>query len=224
MTFILLAFTLYAFAFVAYTHFRNQVSDEDNENTELHCHSLLACFLLIFDIGLRISEGPGSLLERKNLGVYGLMYRFGYDILFVVIISIFLLNVVFGIIIDTFGSLRTEQHDKEVALESNCFVCGLPRSDFDAKSMLYKQKQDKLHRRTKNSKRLGKNFVSGFKFHISKEHNLMHYLGYILYLENKDRTECNGLETYVLQQIEASREEFFPIGYALAVASKSQKS
>ena len=35
-----------------------------------------------------------------------------------------MLNIVAGIIIDTFGSLREEEEAKIVDIRENCFICG----------------------------------------------------------------------------------------------------
>lgn len=35
-----------------------------------------------------------------------------------------MLSIVAGIIIDTFGSLREEDHEKQEDIKSKCFICG----------------------------------------------------------------------------------------------------
>jgi inositol 1,4,5-triphosphate receptor type 1/inositol 1,4,5-triphosphate receptor type 3 len=35
-----------------------------------------------------------------------------------------MVNIVAGIIIDTFGSLREEENDKLIDKTENCFICG----------------------------------------------------------------------------------------------------
>ena len=44
---------------------------------------------------------------------------------FFVVLIIIVLNLIFGVIIDTFGDLRNEKQDKEHILKDTCFICGL---------------------------------------------------------------------------------------------------
>ena len=53
-----------------------------------------------------------------------------------------------------------------------------------------------------------------FEDHIEKEHNMWHYLYFIVYLNNKDHTEFTGPETFVYKKIKhgkgAEHVEWFP--------------
>ena len=42
-----------------------------------------------------------------------------------------LLNIIFGIIIDTFGTLRDAASDKDHMQRSSCFICGIEKDTFD---------------------------------------------------------------------------------------------
>ena len=46
-----------------------------------------------------------------------------YMFLFWALIIIILLNIIFGIIIDTFGELRTNKLKVEENMENTCFIC-----------------------------------------------------------------------------------------------------
>lgn len=54
-------------------------------------------------------------------------FRFVMDILFMLLISIILLNVVLGIIVDSFAQLREEAAEREDDIKNICFICGLDR-------------------------------------------------------------------------------------------------
>lgn len=47
-----------------------------------------------------------------------------YDLLFYFIVIIIVLNLIFGVIIDTFADLRSEKQQKEEILKNTCFICG----------------------------------------------------------------------------------------------------
>ena len=47
-----------------------------------------------------------------------------YDMLFFFMVIIIVLNLIFGVIIDTFADLRSEKQKKEEILKTTCFICG----------------------------------------------------------------------------------------------------
>ena len=50
--------------------------------------------------------------------------RVVYDLLFFFIVIIIILNLIFGVIIDTFADLRSEKQQKDEILRNTCFICG----------------------------------------------------------------------------------------------------
>lgn len=103
-------------------------------------------------------------------------YRFIYDQIFKFILVILIMNMVAGIIIDTFGALKDEQMEKESNLQDNCFICSIDR-----------EKLDKAY-----------DTQNGFLQHIKKDHYLWNYVCYKAYLDFKDPTEYTGNEKYIL--------------------------
>jgi inositol 1,4,5-triphosphate receptor type 3 len=55
-----------------------------------------------------------------------------YDFLFFVTMILIVLNLILGIIIDTFADLRKEKQENEEILRKTCFICGLSRTDFNS--------------------------------------------------------------------------------------------
>lgn len=53
--------------------------------------------------------------------------RFFYDVSCFIVINIILMNIVFGIIIDTFAELRNKNTTLEENKRSFCFICSLPK-------------------------------------------------------------------------------------------------
>ena len=102
--------------------------------------------------------------------------RVVYDLLFFFIVIIIVLNLIFGVIIDTFADLRSEKQQKELILKNTCFICGLNRSAFDNK-------------------------IVSFEEHIKHEHNMWHYLYFIVLVRVKDPTEFTGPESYVYMMV-----------------------
>ena len=49
---------------------------------------------------------------------------------FFFIVIIIVLNLIFGVIIDTFADLRSEKQNKEEVIKNSCFICGEVNSKF----------------------------------------------------------------------------------------------
>lgn len=49
------------------------------------------------------------------------------------LVGVILLNVVFGIILDAFAELRQADAERKEHMLNTCFVCGLQRSELEAK-------------------------------------------------------------------------------------------
>jgi len=52
------------------------------------------------------------------------VFRVVYDLLFFFLVIIIILNLIFGVIIDTFADLRSEKQTKDDILRNTCFICG----------------------------------------------------------------------------------------------------
>jgi hypothetical protein len=73
--------------------------------------------------GLISGGGLGeNLLQESSFGDF--LSRAVFDLAFFVIITIVSLNVVFGIIVDTFSELRDERFKIEEHMQNQCFICG----------------------------------------------------------------------------------------------------
>jgi len=71
--------------------------------------SLMHCFWSTFNYGLRTGGGMGEFLPaqtRSDFNMQAYYIRFIFDVSFFLIVITILLNVIFGIIIDTFAQLR----------------------------------------------------------------------------------------------------------------------
>ena len=80
-----------------------------------------------------------------------------FELAFSVLMVIVLLQMVFGIIIDTFGSLREEQSLIDSRKRNFCFMCGIEKRRFEMEAL-----------KSRHSNK-------GFAEHIAKEHNIWDY-------------------------------------------------
>uniref|UniRef100_A0A803YFQ8 Inositol 1,4,5-trisphosphate receptor n=1 Tax=Meleagris gallopavo TaxID=9103 RepID=A0A803YFQ8_MELGA len=146
-------------------------SEEEEDGIERTCDTLLMCIVTVLNQGLRNGGGVGDVLRKPSKDEPLFAARVVYDLLFYFIVIIIVLNLIFGVIIDTFADLRSEKQKKEEILKTTCFICGLERDKFDNKTV-------------------------SFEEHIKSEHNMWHYLYFIVLVKVKDPTEYTGPESY----------------------------
>ena len=115
MTFVLGIVLIYIYSMIGYytTVLRGTFVYENSPNLPV-CNNPIQCFAFVLNIGLRFGGGIGEAIEQpdpdKNYQAY--IYRFFYDLTFFMIIAIIWLNIIFGIIIDTFAELRDAKNAK----------------------------------------------------------------------------------------------------------------
>lgn len=71
--------------------------------------------------------------DKKDDNGYFLI-RFFFDNVYFIILMIIMINIVAGIIIDTFGSLREELLNYTFDLGNYCFICGFDAETIDKNS------------------------------------------------------------------------------------------
>ncbi|XP_043461353.1 inositol 1,4,5-trisphosphate receptor isoform X1 [Leptopilina heterotoma] len=155
------------------------------DSKERACDSLVMCIVTTLNQGLRNGGGIGDILRAPSSTEPLFVARVVYDLLFFFIVIIIVLNLIFGVIIDTFADLRSEKQQKELILKNTCFICGLNRSAFDNKTV-------------------------SFEEHVKHEHNMWHYLYFIVLVKVKDPTEFTGPESYVYAMVKDRNLDWFP--------------
>ena len=103
------------------------------------------------------------------------------------------MNIIFGIIVNTFAQLRDEKSKNDNDMHNNCYICNFERMIFD------------------------KNSEGGFERHIEKDHNLWEYVYYIVNLSSKDSSDYNGIESYVQEKLEEDDISWVPRQKALCL-------
>uniref|UniRef100_A0AAX7VHS9 Inositol 1,4,5-trisphosphate receptor n=1 Tax=Astatotilapia calliptera TaxID=8154 RepID=A0AAX7VHS9_ASTCA len=164
----------------------------EDDGTERVCDTLLMCIITVLNQGLRNGGGVGDILRRPSKEEPLFAARVVYDLLFFFVVIIIVLNLIFGVIIDTFADLRSEKQGKEEILKTSCFICGLERDKFDNKTV-------------------------SFEEHIKSEHNMWHYLYFMVLVRVKDPTEYTGPESYVNKMIK--NLDWFPRMRAMSLVS-----
>ncbi|XP_073324608.1 inositol 1,4,5-trisphosphate-gated calcium channel ITPR1 isoform X5 [Pagrus major] len=175
---------------------QEEVGDDSEEDSDMErtCDSLLMCIVTVLSHGLRSGGGVGDVLRKPSKEEPLFAARVIYDLLFFFMVIIIVLNLIFGVIIDTFADLRSEKQKKEEVLKTTCFICGLERDKFDNKTVTFEE-------------------------HIKEEHNMWHYLFFIVLVKVKDSTEYTGPESYVAEMIKEHNLDWFPRMRAMSLVS-----
>ncbi|XP_069046498.1 inositol 1,4,5-trisphosphate-gated calcium channel ITPR3 isoform X1 [Lepisosteus oculatus] len=168
------------------------VPEEEDDGTERACDTLLMCIVTVLNHGLRNGGGVGDVLRKPSKDEALFPARVVYDLLFYFIVIIIVLNLIFGVIIDTFADLRSEKQKKEEILKTTCFICGLERDKFDNKTV-------------------------SFEEHIKIEHNIWNYLYFIVLVREKNKTDYTGPESYVAMMIKNKNLDWFPRMQAMSL-------
>jgi hypothetical protein len=143
------SFPVLLFLSAQFYNFRGEMLDG---LTKKDCSTLWKCFQFSVGYGLRF---PNGVSEQMN---HTLGDRYPVDVLYFLVVLVVLLNVVFGIIIDTFGNLRNKKIQRLIDTTEKCFICGIDKQIFDRSSLQ----------------------PNGFKTHITADHNMWNYLAFIV--------------------------------------------
>ncbi|KAG2392802.1 hypothetical protein C9374_011527 [Naegleria lovaniensis] len=158
--------------------------DQFKFNNTIVCTETLTCFMSILNYGLRGGGFWEDITDAYPLDVP----RIFIDLYFSLLIIILLVNVVFGIVLDSFSERREEKAELEQEKTGCCFICSHKKSRFDVRA----------------------NEGISFEGHIKHEHNMWNYVFYLIYLENKDPSEYTGIEQYVAELANKQYITFFP--------------
>lgn len=181
--------------------------EEANWLRDGSCYSIITCFSSLLTT---LAEGHlGSYLQSVTLrghpvGMF--LNRLAYHFLFFVIIVTIQLNMIFGIIIDTFGELRGKQAAKLYNMRNTCFICGIDRFSFETRGVTTGVEQG-----------------GGFERHIRDDHNIWAYLGLMVHVSEKLPHSYNGWEQHVAEKITKNDASFLPRNTAIVLQAFEER-
>jgi hypothetical protein len=194
-TYIFFFILIYFYSLLIFYHYFYEMPD----NT---CDSPLICMMYIYSNTFTSGGNLGNFIDTKeeSMNVNGDMKRYLLDISYTIIMVWLVWQMVSGLIVDTFDSLRGDREEIEEDMDTICFICGLNR-----------EKIEKYY--------IGK---EGFEKHL-QDHNIDNYFFYMFYLEEKDPNEYSGLESYVKEHVDKESISWFPIGRSLKIEDWEMK-
>jgi len=193
-TVFLMMFIMYIFAVFTFLLFPDEFLGDDSQP---FCRNLRDCFAATVSYGLRNGGGFGDIMGFNQDGLE--RERFWLELLFFLFVLVILMNIVFGIIIDTFSELRDQKKEKRIQTTKACFICGLEDNMFE---------------------KMGR----GFAAHIREDHRMWNYFYFMVYLWEQDQDHDDGLEYYVRHcLLENDHLRWFPVGTAYCIEKKAQE-
>ena len=189
LIFILWIILIYYFSIIGYVWFR----DSEFPRPDKDCNSLLKCVATIFHQNNKMDNGISGYLKKRNEkpSKNPFTWRFFYDEIGNLMLKILIVNMISGIIIDNFAALRKSETDMIYDMNNICTICSL--------------KKDKIIKVYKN---YGKDYYA----HQNIDHFVFNYIFYIIYLYKKEKTELNGMESYIYESAFVQKDiTWFPI-------------
>ena len=121
--------------------------------------------------------------------------RFFYDVTCFIIINIIFMNIIFGIIIDTFAELRNKKNSDAKLMSKSCTICSVENTE-----VKFPPLKTQFERRS--------NFT--YDHHVTYEHNVWSYYYFMYYLVKKENSELSSLEAMVNKYITEQKTGWMP--------------
>jgi inositol 1,4,5-triphosphate receptor type 1 len=182
---------IYAVIVFAFLH----ESAKDKGEKPFYCDNLGTCFISVIRWGLLENLGLAIPHIPQQFETSGL--RILFDVSFFIIVTTIGLNIVFGIIVDTFTELRDERYRTEEDMKSKCFICDIERHEFEHEE-------------------------DGFKLHVERDHNMWAYIYYSMYLDGIDTNAHSAIEKFVFDKIKDKKFDYFPVNKAKCLEKKEE--
>ena len=187
VTFFLIFLIIYVFSNVYFFFHNSDFNTEIDYHEDNLCRTLVFSFLNALDYGLRARGGLGDSAKRisymKNRRHY--LSRLLLDDLFFVLIIIIMIDLVFGIILNSFDELRHRNQKYKSDMINYCLICH-------------------------SNKKSLENIRLDFNDHVNNIHNVWNYVEYMISLKLKDFHDLNAINQYVRAKMEKKDITWLP--------------
>jgi len=178
---------MYIFSNVYFFFLNSDFYTELNYYSDNYCKTLIFSFLNAIDNGLRARGGIGDTAKRisflKNKKHY--IIRLILDDLFFLLIVIIMIDMVFGIIINSFDELRHRNQKYHKDKKNICYICHSNRDSLEKVRI-------------------------NFKEHVKKTHCLWNYVEYMISLKMKDIHDLNDANQLIREKIDKKDITWLP--------------
>jgi hypothetical protein len=97
-----------------------------------------------------------------------------------------MLNIIYGVIIDTFADLRDQESSVEHDMRNVCIICSNERWHFEKKGI-------------------------SFDNHIATTHKVWSYVSFIVHLNVIGKENMNGIETHIFTKLRNKDPSWMPL-------------
>ena len=151
--------------------------------TNEECEKFSNCYLSMITLGIR--SGKGLDLSMKSINTKGYFSEFLIEWLFFFVIILVMLNIINGIIVDTFQEQREKNNIRNDAKLNRCFICHHERQ--------YIEK-------------------NGFNssVHMYNNHSYRNYFDYLISIQKQNKLDLNSLDFEIWKKMEMEKTDFFP--------------
>ncbi len=140
---------------------------------------------------MRAGAGLGFSITSSSDAYYWSEFFFQWVFYFTIILI--MLNIINGIIVDTFQDMRKQNEINETKKDNTCYICSLSKSNLESHGIKFKE-------------------------HCHKHHNLFSYLQYISKMKSLiDDGSLNSAELMVIQKLKNGIYNFIPSKKAIAL-------
>jgi hypothetical protein len=151
------------------------------------CSNFAMCYWNMMIFGIKSGGGIGDIMSvpdhRVSQGDYA--SRTLFDMIFFMSIILICMNIILGIIIDSFAELRDIRNAILHDIENVCFVCEMTKQEFNNNGL-------------------------SFMSHTRQAHYIWNYVYYIVGLLEKDPSEYNGIESFIAAKYKAGDIDWIP--------------
>ncbi len=187
---------------------------------------------VLFDIGNFSITAQTVALHLQNIKNHpseNTFMRFGmlaiFHLSFFIFITTIGLNIIFGIIVDTFSELRDRKWMAERDMRDTCFICG--RSSYDFEHHGYVSPESRAPHRPEQNRncqvdvwllldreigavaKIGQRYsidmdtrpFQGFESHINQEHHTWAYIFFFIHLHDTKQSDYTALELFVFKLV-----------------------
>eukprot|EP00413_Alexandrium_margalefii_P034516 CAMPEP_0204557436 /NCGR_PEP_ID=MMETSP0661-20131031/30326_1 /ASSEMBLY_ACC=CAM_ASM_000606 /TAXON_ID=109239 /ORGANISM="Alexandrium margalefi, Strain AMGDE01CS-322" /LENGTH=206 /DNA_ID=CAMNT_0051564563 /DNA_START=51 /DNA_END=667 /DNA_ORIENTATION=+ len=185
----------YEYAVIAFFYFR--------QDYESSCQNMVDCTVTTLYFGLRRDIGRD--IEQVTVESGHWYGRVAFDLSFFLLITTVLMNIMFGIIVDTFGALRYNVKTRDLYKRSTTFIASLERSAIDKAA-------------------LAEGIASGFDYLEKERQHCWNYMNFIFYLRHKDQLNFMGPETRIHQLIASGDIAWVPLNTCSLLQRREDKA
>lgn len=184
---------IYIYSLVSFAFMRSLF----NQKQEMFCDTLFQCTITIVRHGL-IGDLFQKLTMHKSEATFVTFAVLSiFHLSFFVMISTIGLNIIFGIIVDTFSELRDLKWQTESDMRDMCLICNRSSHDFE-------------------------HYGSGFVKHVTHEHNMWAYVFFFIHLDDTKPNDYGAIEHYVYSLLIQDKYDFFPLNKALCLEQSEE--